>query len=202
APVAVKSRLAELRCKPCLEVVNPVFVDPASGLWVMTSDEIIVALKPGVDAQAYFGADWPRVRPMLGPPGQYVLTLTELESEKVFATVERHAGDARVRWAEPHFIAQGLTQTVPNDPQFTNQWYLRNAGQKGGTTGADIRTTAAWDRTNGSRSVIVAVLDVGFDLSHPDLAANIATNTMEIPGNGIDDDGNGYVDDVRGWNYF
>jgi len=202
APAALNSRLAELRGVSSLEAVNPVFVDPASGLWVMTSDEIIIALKPGVDAPAYFGADWPRVRPMLGPPGQYLLTLPELESQAVFAAAQRHATDARVLWAEPNFISQGLTQLVPNDPQFTNQWYLRNTGQTGGTAGADIRATAAWDRSNGSRNVIVAVLDAGFDLSHPDLVANIATNTMEIPGNSIDDDNNGYADDVRGWNFY
>jgi len=201
APPAAKSRLAQLRRTPGLEAVNPTFVDPASGLWIMTSDEIIIALKPGVDAKDYFGADWPRVRPLLGPPGQYVLTLLDLESEAVFAAAQRHAADARVLWAEPNFIRQCLTQLVPNDPQFTNQWHLRNTGQTGGTPGADIHATAAWDRTNGSRAVIVAILDTGFDLSHPDLAANLATNLMEIPGNGIDDDNNGYVDDVRGWNF-
>jgi len=184
APAALKSRLAELRRTPGLEAVNPAFVDPASGLWLMTSDEMIIALKPGVDAKNYFGADWSRVRPMLGPPGQYVLTLSDLESEAVFAAAQRHAADARVLWAEPNFISQGLTQLIPNDPQFSNQWHLLNTGQTGGTPGADIRATTAWDRTNGSRAVIIAVLDNGFDLSHPDLVANIATNTMEIPGNG------------------
>jgi len=202
APAALKSRFAELRRASGLEAVNPVFVERSSGLWVMTSDEIIVVLKPGVEARSYFGADWPNVRPLLGPPGQYVLTLSDLKSGAVFAAAERHAADARVLWAEPNFISQGITLLVPNDPQFTNQWYLRNTGQSGGTPGADIRATAAWDRTNGARNVIVAVLDVGFDLSHPDLVANIATNTMEIPGNGVDDDNNGYADDVRGWNYY
>lgn len=120
-PAVLNSRLAELRGVSGLESVNPVFVDPPSGLWVMTSDEIIIALKSGVDAPAYFGADWPRVRPMLGPPGHYLLTLPELESQAVFAAAQRHATDDRVLWAEPNFISQGLTQLVPNDPQFPNQ---------------------------------------------------------------------------------
>jgi subtilisin family serine protease len=202
SPAAQKAMLTQLRGASGLEAVNPVFVEPASGLWVMTSDEIIIVLKPGVDARAYFGTDWPQVRPLLGPPGQYLLKLSALESEAVFATAEHHESDPRVLWAEPNFISEGRTLLIPNDPQFTNQWYLQNTGQTGGTPGADIRATAAWDRTTGSRNVIVAVLDTGFDLSHPDLIANIATNSAEIPGNSIDDDGNGYVDDVRGWNWF
>jgi len=201
-PAAQNTRISELRRASGLEMVNPVFVEPASGLWMMTSDEIIIALKPGADARAYFGADWTRVRRMPGPPGQYVLTLTNLESEAIFAAAERHATNTQVSWAEPNFISQVLPLLIPNDPQFTNQWYLRNTGQTGGTTNADIRATAAWDRTTGSRNVIVAVIDIGFDLSHPDLIANIATNSNEIPGNGFDDDQNAYVDDVRGWNWY
>jgi subtilisin family serine protease len=202
SPAAQKARIASLRLSQGLDAVNPIFVEPASGLWMMTSDEIIIALKPNVDSKDYFGADWSRARPLPGPPGQYVLTVTNLESEAVFATAGEHAADTRVLWAEPSFISQGLALLIPNDPLFTNQWHLQNTGQTGGTPGADIRATSAWDRTTGSRSLIVAVLDIGFDLSHPDLVANIATNANEIAGNGVDDDNNGYVDDVRGWNFF
>src|SRR5258708_9300707 len=112
APAEQNSRLAELRRVAGLEAVNPVFLDPSSGLWVMTSDEVIVALKTGVEARSYFGADWPKVRPMLGPPGQYVLTLSGLESEAVFMAAARYAADAGVLWAEPNFITQGLTLLV------------------------------------------------------------------------------------------
>jgi subtilisin family serine protease len=79
---------------------------------------------------------------------------------------------------------------LPNDPFFDRQWYLQliNAG-------------TAWDTTVGDGSVIVAVLDTGVDLDHPDLRQNLWKNTKEIPGNTIDDDANGYVDDVDGWDF-
>lgn len=95
---------------------------------------------------------------------------------------------------------------VPNDPRFGEQWTYDNTGQfiagSGfGTIGADIRASLAWDTTIGSQSVVIAVIDTGVDINHPDLRANIYTNPGEIPGNAIDDDGNGFVDDVHGWDF-
>ncbi len=93
---------------------------------------------------------------------------------------------------------------VPNDPGFSQLWGLRNTGQSGGVAGVDIRATNAWatESATGSLTVKVGVIDTGIDHTHPDLAENIWVNPNEIPGNGIDDDNNGYVDDVRGWNFF
>ena len=106
---------------------------------------------------------------------------------------------AAVQTLEPDFIFR--TAAVPRDPLFASQWNLLNTGQYSGTAAADIRATQAWDVTTGSRSVVVAVVDSGLDVSHPDLAANIWTNPGEIAGNGLDDDHNGFVDDVHGWNF-
>lgn len=95
-------------------------------------------------------------------------------------------------------------ERTPNDSGFPAQWWAQNTGQfigRAGTPGADIHATQAWETTVGSRSVIIGVTDTGLDYNHPDLAANVWTNPGEIPGNGIDDDNNGYTDDVHGWDF-
>ena len=88
-----------------------------------------------------------------------------------------------------------------NDPQYSSQWGLHNTGQTGGTPGADVHAPEAWPFIPILAPVIVAILDDGIEIAHPDLAANIAVNAGEIPGDGIDNDGNGYVDDVKGWDF-
>jgi subtilisin family serine protease len=87
------------------------------------------------------------------------------------------------------------------EPRFRDQWSLDNRGQTGGTPGADIDAATAWGLTKGKPSVVVAVLDSGIDLDHPDLASRLWRNPGEIPGNGRDDEGNGRVDDVHGWDF-
>ncbi len=95
-----------------------------------------------------------------------------------------------VEWAEPDYAF--ALDLVPNDPYFASAQapYLNR-----------LEMPAAWDFTAGRSDVIIAVLDTGVDLTHPDLASGIWTNPLEIPGNGIDDEGNGFVDDVHGWNF-
>jgi subtilisin family serine protease len=109
--------------------------------------------------------------------------------------------------------SQGLA-LLPNEatlssPRFSDQWYLQNTGQTlssspagpdSGTPGADVNAVNAWNITTGSKNVVIAVFDTGVDLGHPDLAANIWTNPADPP-NGRDDDSDGFVDDVHGWNF-
>ncbi len=91
--------------------------------------------------------------------------------------------------------------SIPNDAFFSDQWSFDNTGQTGGTIDADIDAPDAWGISTGSNSVVVAVIDTGVLYTHSDLSANIWNNTGEIPGNGEDDDANGYIDDVRGWDF-
>jgi hypothetical protein len=114
--------------------------------------------------------------------------------------LDRFRASNFVRYAEPSYY-RTLQQTFPNDPQFSGLYGLHNTGQGGGVADSDIDAPEAWDLTTGSSSFIVAVFDTGIDFNHPDLAANVWVNPGEIPGNSIDDDGNGLVDDIRGWNW-
>ena len=87
-----------------------------------------------------------------------------------------------------------------SDPDFAKQYHLQNTGQTGGTPGADAKVAAAWAQSRG-KGVVVALLDTNIDITHPDIAPNIWVNSGEIAGNGKDDDNDGYVDDVNGWNF-
>ncbi len=102
-----------------------------------------------------------------------------------------------------HFVT--ARSTFPDDPSFNVQWSLENIGQSGGVFDADIDAPEAWDYTTGGVTVlgdtlVVAIVDGGCYLDHEDL--NLWKNRDEIPGNGFDDDDNGYIDDYDGWNAF
>src|SRR5512135_1412072 len=102
-------------------------------------------------------------------------------------------------------VSNSMLETFPSDPLFDQQWALNNTGQSGGTPDADVDAPEAWDIETGGLTVfgdtiVVAIVDGGCDLNHEDLT--YWYNRTEIPGNGIDDDDNGYIDDYRGWNAY
>ncbi len=113
-------------------------------------------------------------------PGRGPEALVKMKSE-----VARTPGALRVEYDTARRLAY-----TPNDQYYPNEWHL-----------SAMNVPSAWDTERGDSSVVVAVIDTGVDVAHPDLAANIYVNAGEIAGNGIDDDGNGYVDDVRGWDF-
>ena len=123
-------------------------------------------------------------------------------------TVERaleiYLDDPDVEYAEPNYYRR--VSVTPDDAYFNRLWGLHNTGQyvygTSGTPDADIDAPEAWEITTGSSDIVIAVVDTGVDYSHPDLSDNMWSNTGETPGNGSDDEGNGYVDDVRGWDFF
>ena len=132
------------------------------------------------------------------------LQLVEVPEDRLPAVLAAYASHPDVRYAEPDYFIQATV--IPNDPHFGLLWGLHNTGQEvggtPGTPGADIRAPQAWDFWTGDADFRIAVIDTGVKYTHPDLEANIWTNPGEIPGNDIDDDGNGYVDDVHGYDFY
>jgi subtilisin family serine protease len=117
-----------------------------------------------------------------------------------------------VEYAEPNYIYRvvGGAATAPTDPEFGRLWGLNNTGQategdmgnRAGLAGNDIAALEAWKMETGSKDIVVAVIDTGVDYNNPDLAPNIYTNMAELNGQaGVDDDGNGYIDDIHGYDF-
>ena len=124
----------------------------------------------------------------------------------VLILVKAYTQTGKFEYVEPDYVgtAHGTTETTPNDPHFSKQWSLYNNGIASfdsAIIGADISMKKAWDIEKGDTSIIVAVIDGGAKMDHPEFAGRIWRNYDEIQGNGIDDDANGYVDDFQGWNF-
>ncbi len=136
---------------------------------------------------------------LVSPMNIYLLKFdfTRIDENRLLQTIQN---DKNVEIAQfNHLISY---RNTPNDPLFTSQWQY--IGINGGTDGVDIDADLAWDVTTGGITVhgdtiVVCIIDGGIDLNHEDLSDNLWVNRFEIPNDGIDNDGNGYIDDVRGW---
>lgn len=107
----------------------------------------------------------------------------------VMCAVASLSAHPAVAYAEPDYLAH-TTGTVPNDTLYPDQWGL-----------AQINAPEAWDIVTGTTNIVIAVIDAGLDISHPDLIGQLWVNPGEIAGNGVDDDNNGHIDDIHGWNF-
>ena len=119
------------------------------------------------------------------------------------ARARRLVEDGVVLYVQPNCrLERRMTDVaiLPSDGRFSELWGFNNNGGAGSTADIDINAPEAWTLTTGSAAVVAGILDGGIDLDHEDLRDNLWTNSGEIPGNGIDDDANGYVDDVHGVN--
>ena len=190
---------------------------PRSPLWV--SDSANVPIRPTLDyvpgevlvkfnplmspfamenAATQIGANEIRTFANIG-----VHQMTIPDGMTVEQAVRYYQNNPDVEFAEPNYYRHKVV--TPNDPSFGNLWGLHNTGQTvngtAGTSDADIDAPDAWDITTGASSVVISVIDSGVAWTHPDFAGNIWINTGETAGDGIDNDGNGFVDDVRGWDF-
>lgn len=145
-----------------------------------------------------------RVAPDLVYFGQAVSSIPQLgveiwHADDPLALLEELNRHPAIEYAVQDIQAQPCL--VPSDPRFVEQWALNNTGGAGGVVDADVDAPEAWNTTRGSANVVINVNDSGIDLTHPDLIDALWVNPGEIPGNGIDDEGNGYIDDIHGWDF-
>lgn len=196
---------------PFVRVEEIVEADPATGIEkvlrreAMVGDHIIVKLQPGVTAEqleALNKKHGAKIRKKMHSEGTYLLAFPDPRLDTVPERVAAYSRESDlINYAEPDYIVYAEA-TVPNDPQFSQLWGLHNTGQTGGTPDADIDAPEAWDITTGDTNVVVGVIDTGVDYNHEDLRTNMWTNPGEVPANGIDDDTNGFVDDVYGCDFY
>jgi thermitase len=184
--------------------------------------EVLVKVKPGhmgrfLAKKSLLNLEVVRQLSLLS--GEYVLVKSDSKRSVSLSHQLNQMGE--VTYAEPNYIykAVGPERTLESllfgtsDSLYGKLWGLNNTGANEpdrnggysstrGVAGADVSAERAWEITKGSKNVVIAVIDTGIDYNHPDLKSNMWTNTKEIPGNNVDDDGNGYVDDIHGWNAY
>lgn len=186
-PASLQARAMEAR--PPRQIEGEYIVKLADGALKERAGEALADLgfRPGGEAKALGFQMWR-------------LDDSVVNAEAAVAALQKNPDFA---YLEPNYeitIDSLQAEATPNDPSFGSLWGLHNTGQSGGTADADIDAPEAWEISTGS-DVVVAVIDTGVDYTHPDLANNMWTNPGEIAGNGIDDDNNGFVDDVHGWDF-
>ena len=152
-------------------------------------DEILMKFKPGVPENAK-----ENIRNSHGLKVDDVITQIGVEKVKVAPqardrVIEALNNNPNIEYAEPNYIVQELL--TPNDTGYIGQWALKK-----------IQAAQAWDITTGSSSIVVAVIDSGLYTEHEDIKGKVWLNSDETAGNGIDDDNNGFIDDVNGWNFY
>ncbi len=176
----------------------------ALGISAMSADHLIVGLKEG---QTLANFEEPllalnaSVIKSIDSINAHVIQIPLKSATSLRETIEHLNGlNELVDYAEPDFVA--FHTGIPNDNRFGEQWALNNNGTFfGAIPDADIDAPEAWDITTADTSTIIAIIDTGIDPDHNDLKSNLYQNPNEIPDNGIDDDNNGFEDDISGWNF-
>ena len=208
---SIRTRLIRREGKyPLIRVVENLERGPSGisiiGKEEMVADHLLVTVAPGNEAAfaAAVTATGCSMMPAIPGGGLLLVSFPYTAHAEFDRRMAELTGMPGVRIAEPDAVLEG--SAIPNDPQLPQQWGLANVA----APGKDIRAKEAWSITTGSANVLVGIVDTGVDYRHPDLKANIWTNPGEsgrdaqgLPKetNGKDDDQNGFIDDVHGWDF-
>ena len=155
----------------------------------LAAEEFILKVKPSsslLSLNAELNSQ-PDVK-VIDEHAQGKLILISVDDKNPEQSLERIKQFGQVEYAVPNVLFHAFE--LSNDPHIDKQWALEK-----------VKAKAAWTKDTGSQDVVVAVIDTGIDWKHEDLKEQIWTNTEEIAGNNIDDDGNGFIDDIRGWDF-
>ncbi len=190
----VEDSVKDLENDPQIDSVFPVFREARSGLRMIASDEITVRFKsdaPREEIENFYKENGVEViEQNRFMPDQYLLRVKNPKDTLAVANKLQESG--WTEFAEPNFIAEPRKAALPNDVLIKEQWHLHNTGQGGGIIEEDVCASEAWDITTGSPDIVIAVIDDGVDIDHPDLQANIWENPN--PDNAMND--------VNGWNFY
>lgn len=185
------------------------FVGPASAKNDAVPGEYIIKYKAGVNSQTkskvinQHGLEKRKDFKIID--AQVVSLPAKMQAQSQSSLLDELSNDPAIEYIEPNYRLYPMGTPISTDAGASNLWGLKNYGQLingyPGVQGVDINLEPAWHFSMGNSNVLVAVIDTGVDNSHPDLIHAIWTNPHEIAGNGIDDDNNGFVDDIHGWDF-
>ncbi|TGO03291.1 hypothetical protein PN36_09445 [Candidatus Thiomargarita nelsonii] len=203
----ILSDLAQI--DPSISFVSQVLINPKTGAKLGVVPEIIVRIAQTADLDEVLTAlqahDLSLISKLAFTDREYQFAIDEdiTDIGRIFEITQAVAALPSIEWAEPNFIAAAeKTVFTPNDPLFGDQWHLHNTGQGGGLSDADVDAPEGWDISKGTGAVI-AVFDDAVETTHEDLTiwSNPGETGSGKESNGVDDDGNGYIDDYQGWDF-
>ncbi len=208
-----RKRLTKQSLNAALNItgIDPVYINDETGAEMLVMERFVVRLAAGADIEVLdainqaYGVEI--IASMHSSDREYLCQKSGSSATSILALCETYHQNPSIEWASPDFVFKLRLRYTPTDPLYPDQWHLNNTGQSGGALDADVNASEAWDRIDtplgGDPNIVIAIIDTGVDIDHEDLDDNIYQNPAEVNGTaGVDDDNNGYIDDVSGWDFY